>query len=151
MSSSHWLRVEASPHSTNRWPKSGPARICWTPSSKKTCTKWTPMTWSPWWAANPARCSPTSRAFTRHEACEDGEKCWIIPEKNDDTDRFMVVERERPGMWWYNDMMCIYIYVLYIDIYWWYETNINQAFYGIQFPPLWIVKHPQSDPGWLEG
>ena len=64
--------------------------------------------------------------------------------------------------WWLNekDLGCgdimiwcvyIYIYVLYIDIYWWYETNINQAFYGIQFPPLWIVKHPQSDPGWLEG
>jgi hypothetical protein len=72
----------------------------------------------------------------------------IISEKNDDTDGFMVVEPERPGMWWYNDMMGIYIYTLYIDIYWWYETNINQPFYGIQFPPLWIVKHPQSDPGW---
>jgi hypothetical protein len=38
----------------------------------------------------------------------------IISEKNDDTDGFMVVEPERPGMWWYNDMMWIYIYIHYI-------------------------------------
>ena len=53
------------------------------------------------------------RGTKRAKMVKNGGLSMIISEKNDDTDGFMVVEPERPGMWWYNDMMGIYIYTIY--------------------------------------